>query len=272
MKKILVVNDFSIAADNAVSYARKFASLNEAKIFLYETSVKNRLSYDIISLDAIIPENYKSGRENGVEINYSKNGNAEVKLLAKKNGLMEEILSIQKKEHIDLVIIGIKETVNSIDSQFTNIITDLIKVTLAPILIIPERSRFKTIEKIAFTIDFKLEKELEMHNGMKDLLKMFNPEVFVLNVVKKNEAIGTGHELSEYNTEKYFENINHLYSFIQSDNLINGLKEFVSQNKIDMITMLPHKHNLLRSMFIDSNTEAMALRTNVPLIIFPINN
>ena len=253
MKKILVVNDFSIAADNAVSYARKFASLNEAKIFLYETSVKNRLSYDIISLDAIIPENYKSGRENGVEINYSKNGNAEVKLLAKKNGLMEEILSIQKKEHIDLVIIGIK-------------------VTLAPILIIPERSRFKTIEKIAFTIDFKLEKELEMHNGMKDLLKMFNPEVFVLNVVKKNEAIGTGHELSEYNTEKYFENINHLYSFIQSDNLINGLKEFVSQNKIDMITMLPHKHNLLRSMFIDSNTEAMALRTNVPLIIFPINN
>lgn len=107
---------------------------------------------------------------------------------------------------------------------------------------------------------------------MKDLLKNFNPEIFVLNVVKKNESIGTGNDVSEYNTEKYFENINHIYSFIQSDNLTNGLKEFIAQNQIDMITMLPHKHNPLRSMFIDSNTKTMALCTNVPLFIFPINN
>lgn len=60
---------------------------------------------------------------------------------------IEEILSIQKKEHLDLVVIGIKETQSIVESQFTNIITDLIKVSSAPLLIIPERSHFKLIKK-----------------------------------------------------------------------------------------------------------------------------
>ena len=107
---------------------------------------------------------------------------------------------------------------------------------------------------------------------MKDFLSRIKPQIFVLNVVKENAEIMKDRIISENNIEKYFENEKHIYSFIENNNLINGLNDFISCNNIDMITMLPHNHNFLENIFIESQTKKMMFNTTIPLIIFPLAN
>lgn len=271
MKKILVVTDFSEVAKNASLYAIELAKLSGAKVLLYDNSSENNLSSEINALTVIKDE--ESKLKNGLEVDYlNKLSDIDVELLETKEILIKGVLLIEKNENIDLVIMGVKESADLTGFIIGNIITDLIKETLVPLMIIPEATSFKKIKKIVFAVDFNLETELKMHKPVKDLLQFFNPEIFVLNVVKENEEIMPDNKISEYNIEKYFENESHIYSFIENNDLINGLKDFIFCNNIDMITMLPHNHNFLQNIFIESNTKKMVFNTPIPLIIFPLGN
>jgi hypothetical protein len=70
--------------------------------------------------------------------------------------------------------------------------------------------------------------------------------------------------------EKYFENKEHLYCFLEDNNMIRGLKDFVSWNKIDLMVMMPRDRNLLGKIFEESKTKKMAFNTEIPLLILPM--
>ncbi len=272
MKKILVATDFSNAAKNASIYAAELAKINGAKIILCNVYSQNDPVNDSKVSELVLDEKLERKKQLEKEAAILRNlCNVEVDFLETEGLPIKKILVIEEKENIDLVVIGMKESEALTGFIFGSLITDLIRETRIPIIIIPEKSIFKKIEKIAFAVDFNLEREMKMHKPIKDLLQLFNPEIFVLNVVKKNEEIRPDKKVSEFNIEKYFENRKHIYSFIQDDDLVHGLNEFIAQNKINIITMLPHKHNLFENIFYESKTKQMAFNTIIPLIIFPMD-
>lgn len=257
MKKILVVTDFSNASKNALIYAKELAIINESIIIVYNPH-KPLIILDKFNINELVqPTDINAG---------------DVKLLLEENELVKEILLIQKNENVDLLIMGINGVEFEPESTFKKIISNLMKVTAIPLIIIPEKMCYQKIEKIAFAVDFILDNELEMHKSIKEFLLCINPKIFVLNVVKENAEIMNDRKISEYNVEKYFENESHIYSFIENNDLINGLKDFISSNKIDIMAMLPHKHSFLQNILTESKTKKMAFNTNIPLVIFPMGN
>ena len=272
MKKILIATDFSNASKNASQYAIELAKISGAKIILYNVYIPHAPINEGIALEFVQDKKNRNRQLLESEAVFLRKYGIEVEVLVNESERMSEILSIEKSRNVDLVVVGIQESEVLTGFTFANMITDLIKETIVPLIIIPEKSIFKKIERMAFAVDFNLETELEMHKPIKDLLQLFNPQIFILNVVKENEEIRPDKKVSEHNIEKYFENIEHIYSFIQHNDVANGLKEFISQNNIDLITMIPHKHNLFQNIFFESKTKQMVFNTKIPLIIFPVSN
>lgn len=273
MKTILVATDFSDASHNAAVYAAELARVSGAKILLYHASYEPSTS-----ANKVLETNIDDDESNAME--YKQLLDAEATLLNKLTGVVvdclltegaaaKQILSIEKMENPDFVIAGMKESSNFRKFMFGSVATDVINETSIPIIIVPEKYKFKTIERIAFGIDFDLKRELQMHSSIQDLFQLFKPNTYLINIVKEGSEIRPNDSVSERNIEKYFENKQHLYCFLEDNDLIRGLKDFVSWYKIDLMVMMPHERNLLGKIFAESHTKKMAFNTDIPLLILP---
>ncbi len=273
MKKILVATDFSNAGKNAARYAVQLSKVTHGEIVLFNSNIPY-LSINEGMVSGLIQNDKFANKEilEAEALALKNSTSVQIDFVASEGPAMQEILSIVESEDIDLVVVGMKESDALTGFVFGSLITDLIKESPVPIFVIPEKAIFKRIERIVFAIDFKLENEIRMHKLIKGLLQIFSPEIFILNVVKENATIRPDEKVSENNIERYFENIKHIYSFIENNDIVDGLNEFILQNKIDIITMLPHKHSLLQSVFVESKTKQMASNSTIPIIVLPITN
>lgn len=270
MKTILVATDFSNAAHNAAVYASELARVSGAKILLYHASYAISPQKVVKALD----DEEKTVKDHKQLLD------EEARLLNKLSGVIvdclltegnaaKEILTVEKIKTPDLVIAGMKESSTFRNFIFGSIATDVINETITPVIIVPEKYRFKQIERIAFGIDFDLKRELQMHSSVNELFQLFKPNTFLINIVKEGAQIRPNDCVSERNIEKYFENKEHLYCFLEDNDMIRGLKDFVSWNKIDLMVMLPKERNLFGKIFEESKTKKMAFNTDIPLLILP---
>jgi uncharacterized protein (DUF1015 family) len=69
--------------------------------------------------------------------------------------------------------------------------------------------------------------------------------------------------------QNYFEDLEHTHYYLQDDTIINGLNNFIDEYNIDVIAMLPHRHNLFSRIFKEGNTKKMAFHTHIPLLTMP---
>ncbi len=269
MKTLLVVTDFSNASRNAALYACELGKSSHAKLLLYH--IPGNLTDDEQELKPVTTEHDTEKLLKAEAVLLIRQSNVKVDYLVKKSNSIDDLILLEKEGAIDLVIIGIKGLAPLNKLIFKGKLRDLIIKTRIPVIIIPEESSFRKINKIAFAIDFKLEKELSMHPSIKALLNLFDPKIVVINVVKENTEISPNNnkKVSENNIENYFGNRPHIYSFIENNDVIKGLTEFITINTIDMITMLPHKHHLLGKMLAESKTREMAFHTTIPLLLLP---
>jgi nucleotide-binding universal stress UspA family protein len=56
------------------------------------------------------------------------------------------------------------------------------------------------------------------------------------------------------------------YHAIQDDDVTEGLKRYVEQNNIDLVVVLPHKHNLYERIFFKGHTQGILHAMPVPVM------
>ena len=102
-------------------------------------------------------------------------------------------------------------------------------------------------------------------------MKTFGSKVFVVNVKGGQEApsvsVTAGRKL-----EGKLKDVAHVYSFSQSEDLVEGINGVVKEKKADMIAIIPHRYNLIERLFHKSISKKMAFHTRVPLLVLPDNH
>lgn len=272
MKTILVATDFSDAAHNAAVYAAELARISGAKILLYHANYVPGISANKVLVEV---DDERNAGENKQRLeaeasSLNKLSGSVVDCLFTEGAAAKEIISVEKMQNPDLVIAGMKESEVFRKFIFGSVATEVINKTHTPIIIVPEKYRFKNIERIGFAIDFNFKKEIEMHGSIQALFQLFQPKAILINIVKEGAEIRPNDSVSEWNIEKYFQDKEHLYCFLQDNDLIRGLKDFVAWHKIDLMVMMPREPNLLGKIFAESLTKKMAFNTDIPLLILPL--
>lgn len=273
MKTILVPTDFSDASRNASIYAAEFAKIMQCQVVLFHTyAVPIVIASDMPTTVMMDPEVLrlqtltllKTEAEAVEKITGTKLSYEVV-----EGDAVNEIIELERSKNTDLIIMGIQESSAVSEHIIGSTATDVIRQSLTPVMVIPLQAKFKQFKKIVLATDYSIGTDTHLLEPIKEFCRIFYLKLFVLNVVKELELIGVEKEVSRMRMQNYFEDLEHTHYYLEDDDIIHGLNNFIDQYSIDIIAMLPHRHNLFSRLFKEGNTKKMAFHTHIPLLALP---
>ncbi len=272
MKAILVPTDFSKVARNAIDYAVEIAKLAKAKIILFnvyhvpittaEASVAMPTWGDIEKdcMGSLKKISRSLHRKYGKEI--------EIECICQMGYAVEEIIKqYTSQQDIDLIVMGMNGAGYLRERLIGSNATALISKSECPILVISEKSEFKKVKKIVLAFDNKKVSDKSIFDLLKVFAKLFKAEVYVLNVFSEAKQKPTPQKaFKDTGIENNLNEIKHSIHFIENKDLIEGINDFITDIKADMVVFIPRKHKFLDSILHEGNTKRMAFHTSIPLL------
>jgi nucleotide-binding universal stress UspA family protein len=272
MKTILIPTDFSEIADNAISYALEFSKIFQSKIVLFHAyhmpivttevpvmmPTQNELESD--SLEAL----------NKVKQKLAPAGNGvEIECVARYGLAVDEIETYADENSVDMVVMGMRGAGLIGEKLIGSVTTALIGKVKCPILIIDTQVKYRQVSKIVLASDLKEVHNSEVLNPLKELAKLLNAHVHVLNVVREPaELVPTTEEaIVGVKLEHSLEEVDHSFHYAENTDVVDGINEYVDENNIEMVAMIPRVHSVFRNIFQEPYTKRMAFHSRVPLLI-----
>ncbi len=271
MKLILAPTDFSKTSRNAIYYAAEIAKRAKAKLVLLHV-----FHPPVIISEAPVvlpvPENYEKECLKALRrIRYqllTKHGrrfNVEIVCL---EGLATDVVSEFALEHnADLVVVGTHGAGVIEEKLVGSVTSDLIARCKKPLLSVGVKTKFKSIKKIVLATDYLALSSESLLDPVKEIADMFSSHVYVLNVIGKANELPTVKQAVEgVKLELLFKEQNHSFHVIENNDVVKGINTFVEDKHMDMVVMVPRKHNFFKALINKRNTKAMAFHTVAPLL------
>ena len=252
ISRILIPYDYSPSAERALEYAVEFVSGEEIKINLIYVSDKAdndkmRETYD----------------------NLSKKYEAKLKVpmtwsLGWDGSVTDIIIEAQREKKADLIIMGTSGTTGDGVSQTSK----LVKKADCPVLVIPENSKKNTVKKISLVLG---KNEIDRPNSLHTLLTIsqkFDAKVNVLTIQNTPGSFGysKNDEKNENTIMYYLENFYSEHTFIENEDIVEGIFSYAHKHDVDMIVILPRNHAKRNNPSEGLLTEELVLRTKVPIL------
>lgn len=274
MKTILIPTDFSEDARNALRFAISTAHEAKAKLILlnvYEVPAPvAEVPFDVLKQEQLEIKKSAEIKLRGECQKIKEAGGIEFEYHAVKGDTVHAILDYSKSRHIDYIILGTKGTGRR-EGIFGSTTSRLMTKTNVPVIAIPQSARFRDkISKIAFATNYEVT-DIDAIVKLSELASSFNAEINVLHVCEPETANNDQNELMNDFRRKVHTATNYpriSFGLICGDDTIQQLKDYISNNKADIVVMSTHLRSALQRIFERSLTKQMILATDIPLIVY----
>ena len=155
------------------------------------------------------------------------------------------------------------------NSVFGSTVTAVIRKSGIPVLVIPEKGNFQTLQNITIASDFDPDVELESYDLLIDLVEKLNIPVYILNIQKKEGVMSSEAAIGKMKTNLAFSKFQPQFQTINERNIEQGINKFIENNHTDLLAMVAHPHNLLERVFGTVHTKEMSYQSKIPLLILP---
>lgn len=275
MQKILFPTDFSSPADNAFIYALKIAKKLGAKI--YTLHVYQRPDISKVQL----PDNLKEVYDN-IEFEEFENYRDKIPHLHKiaeandltgipmanimEEGEVEEtILKVAKQEKIDLIVLGTKGASGLREIFIGSTAGEILENAHCMVLAVPEKALFDgVIDNIAITTEYKEPEELVALNKVVDFAKLFDANVYCVNVDLAHTA-DLDRKMEKWQ-QKFSGNGKVQFRVLGGTDIQESLSQFINEEKIDILAMLTRRRNFFQELFHYSMVKKMAYHLSTPVM------
>lgn len=271
METVLIATDFSEVSKNAAEYGILLAKEKNVKlIFLHVFNIPVIAGDEpvfIPSYDELEKDNIAFLKEFENEIRTKYNFTQPIENITKAGFLIDEITDIAAEKNVSLIIMGISVVGKLSELVLSSSSIGVIKNAKCPTLIIPEGVTYQPINTIVFACDdIENIKDTLALKQITKFVELFNSKLIVLNVVESFENLDFKKTLIEAKNKTIFENVNYSVHFIQGDNLVNNINNFIDENNADLLIMIPKKHNVFSQLIHESSTKKMAFHSHIPLL------
>lgn len=274
MKRILVPTDFSEYAENALKTAALIAKKNNSELFiLHLLELPNQMN-DAISAGNSIPEVMlfiKKANEvlqkmreqpylNGIPVY------ASVQLEKPFNG----ILSFNKKNDIDLIVMGSHGTSGIEEILIGSNAEKVVRLSEIPVLVVKKEIDELKFSNFVFASDFS-EETKEPFKKMIQFAEIFNANLSLVMISTPNSFKTTVD--AEQTMNRYVENYNiknYSLHIFNDTNIENGITNFSKKIDADLIGLCTHGRTGLNLFFNGSISEDLVNHSTKPLITFKI--
>lgn len=270
MKNILVPTDFSDSSKAAASYAIELAKTANAKITFFHVYHIPMITSEA----AIVMPTYENLEADSLgalqkferELTAEHSFSGQTNCVVKPGFLIDEMKDQISENEIDLVIMGINGLGKIAEILMGSNATIAIHNIDCPVLVIPNDSVYKPIKNIAFACDLIKVKDTTAMDKIKNWTKTFNAHLHILNIVAPDEKTNVEKAIAGIQLESIFDNINHSLYFPENDDITYAINDFIEKHDIDLVIMIPRKHNIFSGIFHASNTKKMAFHSHIPLL------
>lgn len=274
IQNILVPTDFSACAKNALVNAIHLAEISEARIILMSafhvpvpharvgsTAIVNSLAQEV---EENVKEDFQTLEESLPDLN-----NIKYKCAIRHGFVVEEILSAIMEYDIDLVVMGTHGASGVEEILLGSNTNSVIKRAKVPVLAIPERAEIKEINDIVLASDYREIEDYDKLDPLKTVIELFDAELHVLHISPRN-SISSQSASEAKKLENNLKGIKRSYHFETHDKFEGGLNEFIDDNPVDMLVMLPREHTFLDRLLRGNHTRKVVLHAKIPLLTIHI--
>lgn len=270
IKTIVVAVDFSDSSFNAANYAASLANIFNAKLVLVHAYM-NPMAIDQLraelsgQLDKELSEVLEDFMKENVEI-LQKKFTVKIDSFVKEGPATSVLEECIQNTNADLVVMGMKGKGKS-SSLFGSTTLAHIRKSKVPVMVIPEKAKFKSIETITLASDFDEETGIGNYDLLKAIADRTKAYVQILNVRKKGLKLTPAEISGKLNTRFAFKEINHNFYTVEDDEVEEGIEDFLEDYPSDILVMLSRRHNFFKRVFGTIHTRKMIYETEIPLLV-----
>lgn len=259
MKTIVVATDFSASAENAMLYASHLANTINASVLLlhvYQIPIgMNDIPLLIVSTDEL-KTNADTGLSRAKEL-VNRNFDAlNVQTESRLGDVVEELNDVCKKINPVLVVVGKHGASGVEEILFGSTSLSIIRHTSYPVIVVPDRVQNYQLNNAALAIDTDVE------NVCVQEIKLLRNELkFFLHIVHVKQ-----HKSASMETTNLVAQLNSDYSTIFDQEFSHGIEMYIANNDIDLLIIMPHKHNLVERLFFKTHTKELLKKISIPIM------
>lgn len=274
MKRILIPTDFSIYAENALKVAATIARKNNCEIFLLHLMELPTQMNDAVTSGSSIPavmlfiKKAKETLQKIKEQPYLDGITVYASVQFEK--AFTGILSFNKKNEIDLIVMGSHGT-SGIEEMLIGSNTEkVVRLSEIPVLVIKKNIRNFNFNNFVFASDFS-EETKKPFSKMIEFAKMFTVNLHLVMICTPNSFKTT--KIYEEIMKKFIASfeINNYATHIYNDvNIESGIINFSNSIHADLIGLCTHGRTGFAHFFNGSISEDLVNHTIKPVITFKI--
>lgn len=270
---IMMPTDFGASAKNATRYALAFthqqaAALDLEYVLLHIYELSTGMAGEGVALASVNEDYAHAERELEAELDWIKATYPQLKVrsLLVSGNIHDELVSLVDTGKEVMVFMGAAGRYDDLLSWDNEIINSL-RHLKAPVLLVPQHVTFKPLQNVGYACNYK-----NITTGMPfaDILETvkFAPGA-QLKVVYVDTPVLDDHieeEKGEALIREALAPASPSYYRIQDSHVIEAIAQFVEDEKIDLMIMVPRRHGIWNSLFSRSNTKGLARLNKLPIL------
>jgi nucleotide-binding universal stress UspA family protein len=268
MKTIVVTTDFSAAANNAVNYAADMALSINAQLLLLNV-VQTPIGYSdlpiVVSLEDMMRSSEKDMQDLKAEVKLRTKDKIIIETEVGMGGFFEELKHVCERVRPYAVVMGSQGKTAAEHLMFGAHAVHTVKHLTWPVITVPPEATFTAVKKIGLASDLTEVVETTPIEEIKMLVHDFNAELHILNT-GKTAVFDSDIVFESGLMQEMTMTLKPKFHFINNENTDEGIMDFADKNKIDLLIVLPRRHNLLGSIFHKSHTKQLVLHSHVPVM------
>lgn len=277
MKTFLVPTDYSASAKNAALYAINLASqLRVERIILYNAYS----SPPVITEHAIMPTATTQFLDVQTLRDISNTGmnhfeqsiksfcppGIKIEKQTEYASVENEIDNVCKRTNADLIVMGITGTSKIEEVLIGSTAISVVKNTKVPVIIVPSEAGYTLVKNVMLACDYKKVVETTPVQPIKIILDATKALLHVVNVYENDKEMASGKTYQQELLRSLLKEYSPRFHFINNENFMAAINDFVEANNIDLIITIPKKHSFLAALFKESHTKKLAFHSHVPLM------
>lgn len=288
-KRILVAVDFSEYSSSAALFAFGIAQSIKAEIkiihvykdpFMGGTFLGQRTSYENFSQNVIneIRQMAQTSmlhfiKDLKAKLKEYKLDNVQFHYALIKGKAEYQIVQTSEEYRPSMIVLGTKGIGQMPNDLIGSVSLKVIENTKIPILAIPEKWKFKGLDKlnVLYATDFQ-DSDFSAFNKLIDILKPFSIKLECVHIETDEKSPWKEMQLfklESYLNKNYEEDIK--CHMIKNEDIFAGIQEYVDKMDINIISFSSPQKSIFHKLLYPNNLKKMIYHSQIPLLIFHAN-
>lgn len=271
---MLVLTDFSPAADHAAKYAARLThDLDTKRLILYHAyqaivPVSEVTPFtQVIDLESLHKTSLQQLETVKRTLAPLVSAGTTIDCRTEETVLTPFINDIAEEEKVDMLVMGTtgKSTLEKVLVGSNTL--RVVKESHYPVLIVPPQASIAPLEKILFACDLEKTKENLPAAELTKVLDRLRAPLMVVNVDHEEKRFGPDTPRNVSIVYRLLEPYHASFHFIDNDDVIEGIMNFAEENDASLILMHTRNRGFFESLFHRSTTKQMIYHTTLPLLL-----